>query len=430
MKRPVAAAALLTLSFLLTARAADNAPILASNASAPATAPALPADIQQLVNQLGAEEFATRDAAAKKLAQLPPAALPHLRDVARTTRDPNVLGGLDKAIEALEIQTALAPTLVSVDDNKIYIGTIVKHIVGGEPQINSYMSSIPAGSFKIENRPMLEALTVAARQLGLKISEVSRDRSTFGFGPGFEPSTVLQLTPNALFLVHGGSIVRTRTTDVGATGKPQPNETWDLRLKIAADPHLELYRPYPRIILDKAQDDRGEAITAGDQDFSSSYRTAGAVEHRIQLTQAKAGGSRIALLKGRAIFYVVVARETVDIPAGTDVSRNIRGKIFTATWKENFRVRTATLAGRSPKGAEAWESQLAERGPENATFLDADGKVLSNEHYYGGFNPDAKQWHGQVSIPPDSKAAAFRLTLISQVQAVEVPFEFTDLPMP
>jgi hypothetical protein len=66
------------------------------------TAPAAPADVHALVDQLGDADFKAREAATEKLKELGPAALPALKEAVASSADPEVCSRADALVRRIE----------------------------------------------------------------------------------------------------------------------------------------------------------------------------------------------------------------------------------------------------------------------------------------------------------------------------------------
>src|SRR5437016_5752770 len=73
-----------------------------------------PAQIEQLVEQLGDKQFAKRKMAKDTLEQLGPVALPFLQAALNKEKNPEIRRQLQSLIPSLEQMAALTPTLLSI----------------------------------------------------------------------------------------------------------------------------------------------------------------------------------------------------------------------------------------------------------------------------------------------------------------------------
>jgi hypothetical protein len=398
-----------------------------------------PAQIDAYIAQLGSKQFQKRSEAKSILEQLGPVALPHLKAALAKTTDPEVKRHLSGLIPSLEQQKALAPTQVSLKALDKPLKEVVKEL---EKQ-SGYKIELVSGS-KNDKLPISlewdkvsfwEAIQSLTDRSGLMIQEgwYGNDNLTVRLIQGEAPSAYTHL--HGPFRISATGFYYSRNINLSTRGQAPTtniNESLQLNMTVSVEPKMPLLS-VRQPIFTEAADDAGESlvlpINPQRQNYQHGYR---AYMHQVtgQL-KPTAGGRRLKTLKG-TVPVTVVAQA---IPL---LTINKLGELKNKSFKQNsttINIQEVTQNGGQPgikmsitestPGAQhdyTWMNSIQQR----IEVFDDKGNKLQN---YGG------SWssNGNNSINGTFTYSGVPTKLIYyewHTLSYQVPFSFTDLPLP
>ena len=422
----------------------------------PATAPA---NLPQLLKDLGADDPSTRDAASTQIAALGPSTLPELRKAIDAATDPEVRSSLQLLITDLERQDPTLPTLVSL------------HTKGGSPRTAVESLAKQAGvrigiwpdwvwknmkktvTIDAEKQPFWVVMSDVCSQSGLHTQYIGgRDRNeiTLASANNDDPATPPQRYRDGfLFVLRNAQ--RMHQIDYAAT-KGQSN-TFVLMLQVLVDPKIPVLRGPYQLNVTEAVDDKGNSLLTG-QAFdrennvrASPWGTTWQWDLNTSLKDVPAPGTKLKTLKAVASFVVASGLDVWEVDA------NAAGPSSHAIPGGKYTVESLTKQGDqyALKIAVDFKTKMfGRRPPDEAIYtdynslqsmiklVDADGKAYQMNGGGGGggmghstyeFNFTARET-GEEGAAKPGPATKLVWTIPKGTKNVDVPVEFNDLPIP
>jgi hypothetical protein len=429
------------------------------------------ADPAALVQQLGSERGAEREAAAAALGRMGREALPVLR-VATDSRNPLVRERAAALIRAIEGGSLDRPTRIALDFEDRPLVDVLEAI-GARGHLRLALEPEDEGPWR--RRPItlkasepvsfweaVDRLCVAGRlrfELAAPgdLSEPGDDRPAVRLrldtGQGRTGPTSyhgpFRVTLTGLHFSQSVGFVRDRGVSTDATvrsrgASPVGQRFW-FGLRVMAEPRTILIAAGPPRV-DEAADDLGQSLLpAGPRETSPPRNVIGlsAFEYQIDLGRPREPGETIRRLRGSVPVLLAVRRpDPVTIPLA-----DAEGKTYTVDGA-TLSIQRVDIAARRPIELTARFAAADEADPPNRArasvgdgrldalahqieLVDAAGKAIRSLHGGGpsgdgvrmSIRPASDEEEGVG--PPDR----LRVYTLSRTAAV-VPFEFTDLPMP
>lgn len=437
MKKHVLAAALILAALVGATRA--NPPT--ASAAAPASQAAAPdqAHWQATIKQLGADDFATRDAAQKDLDQMTWRQLDVLRQAAADAGDPEVKARLTARVAAIEEDLAINPppiTLEFKDATTADVADALSKALGIKldvwPPHNMGENSL--FTLSAREKPFWEVFMQLSRQHGLSLQDMgNRAALTTQGGQGWSHGVVVG--PVAIF---PQSITRQRTANLQADkGQELGAESMSVSCQVIIDPRVRLVK-YATPVFTAIVDDAGNTLfqlppREGNLWDFNGHMTIQGLNASLKMPEKK--GTRVVSAKGSVRFVAQVAEEHAELD---DVEKKIGQSVAIAG--TSVRVVRFTVQGNadnasinmsldSSGGPAAGGIRLLPRnGPDTTpsivvTLLDSAGKTAFTSTFRGGSM--GAGIGGSFTGP-----YKLRLSLATKTKDVTLPFELKDLPLP
>ena len=417
-----------------------------------------------LVSRLGAPRYQDREAASTALEQLGRQALPALK-AAQADRDTEIRGRAAALIGRIESSLLTRPSLVSLDFEDVPLRDVLKSV--GE-QAGVRFRLVP------ENAPQWDGRRVTLRadeplpfwsalDRLCEASRVQANASALPQAVGGEPVLALfegnarpsnPVSDSGLFRVtvvglHLQRDVAFPMAEAGAKApEPLVNQQFYAQLQVAVEPRLTLSQNGPTRV-DEAVDDRGRSLASPSQGRNGvrvsgyfGYAAGSVVQLQVPLDDPGRSGSVLRKLKG-AVPVVVSMRkpDPVVVPLNNDaVGRGFQNDDVAITlqdvrkvpnsqqWAVELTVRPASGGDASaPVGADP--SHPRPNGHHQQIEL-SDGRGRTLPWYQSSFDAGSGRMTLNVT-DPEARGASLELRYYDLVRAAtEVPFAFSDVPLP
>jgi hypothetical protein len=432
-------AVLAAFSFLAAATA-DSVQLPGASNKNVLTTTLTSAQIDGYIAQLGSKDFRQRNEAKTVLEQLGPIALPHLKAALQKTTDPEVKRHLTTLIPSLEQQKALAPTQITFKAENKPLKEVIKEL---EKQ-SGYKIELVAGNVKNDQLAISvtwdkvsfwEAVQTLTEQCGLMIQEgwYGNDNMTVRFIQGDAPSSYIQL--HGPFRVSATGFYYNRNILFNNRGQAPSNnvtETLQMNLTVSVEPKMPLLSARPPIFTE-ATDDAGDSlilpINPQRNSYHHGYRS---YMHQIsgQLKPA-AGGRRLKSLKGTVPVTVVAQTNPL-------ITIDKLGEAKNKTVKQNsttINIQEVTQNNGHP-GIKMSITESTPGGQNDYTWMNSiqqrievfDDKGTKLQSYGGSWS-----MNGNNSINGTFTYSGVPAKLVYyewHTLSYQVPFSFTDLPLP
>jgi hypothetical protein len=427
----------------------------ASDAAQPASKPKKEA-VEKTIQELGAENYKVRTAAAKALERFGPEVLPFLKEAFRKSDDPEVRRRIEDMLPGMEHAAALSPTRITLS----FKDKPVKEVLAELSKQAGYKFDIsPQGdqrekkqvTLEMKDAPFWVALDRVCATCGLYFQEgwYGGDQASIRLEYG-EAANAPGLTYfDGPFRVSARGFNYSRNVDflngprrVGPQGAApqlvQRSETLQMNISISVEPKLPLLSVNQPSITEAADENNQSLIPPNQgQTHYSYYHGYRSFTHQVQaqLTPSK-DGKTIKSLKGTIPVTAISAqREKLVIEKILDV----KNKSFKAG-NTTVNVESVTRSGEEieiklnvTEGAEKGGPNNMRVNTLNQRFGLFDEKGTK---FYGYFS----RWTGQgnggggtmrfhnngQNVGDPVRLVLYEWTTVSHA----VPFEFKELPLP
>ncbi len=433
------AACLSVTSTQLRAQTADSQP---AATTAPATQDARWAPI---IERLGDNDFAVREAAQKELDKTDWRQLDFLRSAAAAAQDPEIKARLAGRVTAIEEDLAANPPPISLtlkDASPQDVANAFSKILGTPlelwPPGNGFGPGFGGAgriSFTLDTheKPFWEVFFALARQHPLAFQDMGNRIALTTQGNNWHTPVIagpLAVIPTDL--------VRTHRVDLQNPQAQQP-ETLTLQCTFALDPRLHIVK-YSTPVFTQVKDDRGNDLSTpsgGGQVWEGGMAQRAMVQSsatNLRLTEPR--GTRIVSAKGTTEVVVQIGEEKLEI-ANADTksgqSFQFAGRTFELkTLKADPIQKSVEFSVSISGGAGGAGGGLLNRiggGAGSAPGIsfqildNANTLIDSNVINGGGIG-------GSTSGMPFVLPLKIRLATPTKTKTVTIPFELKDLPLP
>jgi hypothetical protein len=435
-------------------------------------------DVNALIAQLGGADWAARDAAQRRLAALDRLAEPALRRVlADGAHDAEVRTRAEAALAQIEENRHSGPTMITLRLRDVEPRVAFEELsrqagVTLRPQPPSLWSrNLPRVTIEPRGEPFWDVAERLRAQCGLDVEPY--DAAALAVLPSLH-GRAAQAAPTVThgpFRVRASRVTRSYAVDLAAGGT-RAAECFVL-LTIHAEPKLRISGGggSGRVKLEAAEDENGLSLLPEETPVPLR-RARQAIEYgpatgalqwtvRVPLAYPETGaGERLARLKGSTSVRLVARADTMevaDVLTAGNVTREVGGArvTFMGCHKVGGQYEVAlTLPrdGKSPAGLLALRGSGAHdtvrlfdaQGREyqrsgGATTIASDAVKISV--YYSAAAapalPGAAGLGGAVQAaarlappPPPGLPAKLLWQVPTEVRDLDIPFQFTDLPLP
>jgi hypothetical protein len=418
---------------IATTAPAPGARVPASAPAAPPTAAEAPATIpaedlarwQPTVTKLASEDFAERQAAQKELDKARMRDRPTLKALAEAATDAEVKARLLKRYEDIEEEAATNPPPISIDVKDAPLSTVVDALnkeMG--VHFNSYNNGNGLYTLKAVDEPFWDVFMKLSQQSELMIQpyqglQIMQSRP--GIHVGLRSGSFLFI-PQTVNYQQSVDLQR----DAGQQVQPPTlSFTW----AVAVDPRIKVASYSPDSLVSVVDDTGTEMLK---QRFNGGINRTMISRGQMMFSQSVAlestnNAKKIASAKGVLHLTVVTAEQKIEIADMEKQGRTpitIAGRTLTVT---RFQVQNgsvsmdATLSQTPAANRVNGADPLANSGV-GLTLIDHEDRTVYTTTIMGGFGGG---FGGQYKTPIRAV-----ITVPLKVKAVEIPFEFKDLPLP
>jgi hypothetical protein len=415
----------------------------------------------QLINQLGSDNFEERDAAQKQLVDAGQPALPALKKAVESSTDPEIRSRAAAALAELKEHADNDVSLITVNMQDAPTQDVLNAI---SSQAHSRITSSTAGVGAVgdkrtitvvaDKKPLWEVMSDVCGQLNVCALP------TYTAGKG--ELDLMSLKHNWMhapheivgpFWIGASSVFRTRTIDLISASNV--DDQFTVRLLIVSEPKLAVAQ-ISELTLKEANDDLGNSlIPAARPDrwpdaVSGSVRADHTIETRLSYPDHP--GTKIAVLRGELQVRVSgdVQQYIVDDVMGTQkVTSPLKNCTAQATCTEQRdalgKYLVTLQAIREGLNDDEWAALVNQM--DQITLVDADGHPLnSRNHLINAGNTQSTFKAIYFSNPVNGGAGGVvggaplgttsgvpkKLTwnVATSLRTVKVPVELKDLPMP
>ncbi len=228
-----------------------------------------------------------------------------------------------------------------------------------------------------------------------------------------------------------------------------PNRRLQLHLLALADPRVRLVRIGSTLEIDQASDERGLSLLGpkpGDRPAADLVRDQGRWSWEITtqpMLYPPADSHTIALLRGRLRATVVTKVEKI---AFDDLARPIEGERTVGGIRMRFGnvdgngTRLALTVYRDNLPDPQWDEVRVGFNSEFVHATDAQGREFAasvqinpigrNDAYQGPIIFRPPRWTPKEKLPPPTRPTKLVIDFPTEVEDIDVPAEFKDLPLP
>lgn len=437
---PRALAVCAALALLTAAAPADQTqPAPAAGKNIPTTT-LTPAQIEAYVAQLGSKQFQKRREALSILEQLGPVALPQLKAAHEKATDPEIKRQLSALIPGLEQAKVLTPTQLTLSVKDKPLKDFIKEI---EKQ-SGYKVELVAGNIKDDKLPVTlewnkvtfwEAMQTLSERYGLVFQEgwYGNDNMTVRLIQGESSPNFVHL--DGPFRVSATGFYYNRNIQFNNRAQPATNglsESLQVNLTVSVEPKMPLLS-VRQPVFTEATDDTGQSlllpINPQRNVYYHGYRS---YMHQVSgQLRPSANGRKLRTLKGTVPVTVVAqTKPLITIEKLADAKNKTVKEGGTTIHideltQNNGQPGIKMSISENTNGAQndyTWMNSIQQR---IEVFDDKGNKLQS----YGG------SWstNGNNSITGTftySGAPAKLVYYEWQTLSYQVPFSFSDLPLP
>ncbi len=217
-------------------------------------------------------------------------------------------------------------------------------------------------------------------------------------------------------------------------------EQLSVALQVMTDPSLGIAYMQGFSNASKAIDENGVSMVARPVILpqpSASYMTRAVRSVRVNLQLPVAGTSglphKIQVLEGTIAGGVVSQYQTIEVPVLESAQQEIDGATVSIKSTEQgttFYTLEVKFAAPDTMTNEEWAAWSRRLPAARMRLLDADGKPISVTYSGGSSGQRNSVLRGQARKPATAAGAKFVIAVPTEVQEVEIPYHFEDLPLP
>lgn len=411
-------------------------------AEAPATQPGA-ADVEGLIRRLSDDAWSNRERAKEELAALGERVEPRLKALVRATDDPEIRSSAQSVLDRIEEDRAAGPTLLTLHLQNVDPKSAIEAI---EQQCHADIDVWPPNMWKhLERRngsitlhadaqPFWHVMRELSRQTGLWPHQ-RRNMQQFTLhvdedGPHSAPTVV-----SGPFMVVATGASESASVTYGDPPRRERRRT--VTLQFYAEPKLNVLGHAHGVRITEFTDGDGLSLPLPAH-AGNGVRTHGTEDVwtvDIDLPQELNALKKIGRLAGKTSATVQTRSRKVQVPdvleaKGAEVSAEGHQLLINEVVQDEAGIRfkiTVILSGPQPGGRRAVDSR-------DFILLDENGKPLKPRSASGGgngrkFNFDLSFQNRREQEKP-ARPAMLVWEVPLEAKEVEIPFEFTDLPLP
>ncbi len=403
--------------------------------------------VAQLVEQLSAADFKTREAAGRTLEAAGAAALPALRQ-AQSHPDPEVRKRLAPLIARLERDAMLSPRLVSIKAEQKPAGEVFADLARQSGyQLNCAQGNTSVVTLQADNVPFWEAIDLVCRQSGHGLQSYGNDAEGLTF------HRISQFSPHVCYAgqvrIAAAGFHLSRSLDLAVRQQMNPlhsprSETLTFTFQLVGEPKAPLMSVgQPRLTL--AIDDHGNSLVPQQgRTYESSYHDYSyAPRNAVRQTQVQLLGpgesQTLRHIKGTVpVTYLAEKKAELtigDILAVKDKKFEGQQVILEIDEVKELPGKQVHIRATARRNANenqhdySWTNSLAQR----IELVDDQGQKFTSEGFnWDSGSPTSVTGTFQFNDGGNAKLGkASKLIYYNWITAQhEVGFEFKDLPLP
>jgi hypothetical protein len=447
----IAALVIITLGIAARTSSAQEAD---SAASQPTTSPAR---VQELIQQLGSDEWRQREQAQQQLVGLGAGAVDALAKVAASDDvDPEVKSRAAAALAAIRAQDTDGPSLLTMHLKDVPAQQVLDTISEqAHMRFNTDIFPMPAArriTIDADALPFWNVMEQLCTQLG--VCPMFDDANTRQIRLQPMPQNWLTKAPHHVvgpFIVSIMDLHRSRNIDL--TGARRPDDRFGAQMTVYAEPKVLVAQMSTPEVTD-ATDDAGNSLIPPPGPIPGVFfgrRTPGQTIE-VPLLYPANPGKRITVLRAKiklGIGESVERYQVDDLLGAMKVSHALGGRTIevqvTKVGNDNYQVAVTMKRGAMPD--EQWIAMTSRAA--DIALEDADGKRMTVSGWSGGGGGGTSgeefkftghytrmQFNRVVAagggVGPQRVGEPTRLVwdVPTKIKNVTVPVEFRDLPMP
>lgn len=400
-----------------------------------------PAQIEQLISQLGDKQFAKRKAAKDTLEQLGPVALPYLQSALSNEKDPEVRRQLQALVPTLEQLAALTPTLLTLTCKDKPLSEVLKEI---EKQ-SKYKIELINGktdkstvSIHWQKMNFWKAMQMLCEQQGLIFQEgwYGNDNVTVRLMPGESSQNYLHV--DGPFRISATGFYYNRSVQFGnranqANTASAVTESLQINMTVTVEPKMPLLMVKQPVFTEAISDTNDNLILpinpARTHYYQHGYRS---YMHQINgQLKPLSTGHRVKSLKGT--IPVTVVAQTKPVLTIEKLSET-KGKTF-KNGTSTIRIDDLT-SENGQHGIKMSITDSAATGPNDYSWMNSiqqrievyDDKGNKLQHYGGSWGMNG---NNNINGTFHFSGTPAKLVYLDWITLnYQIPFSFEDLPLP
>jgi hypothetical protein len=443
MKYPVPAIALLVLVSLVPAR---GAAAQTTRAAATTTATAGNPGVEEWVRKLSADEWRTREEAQQALVALGDGAVERLRQLLKSAPDPETRARAESTLAQIDENRTSGPSSITLHFDQASPKDVLEEIkrqagdvsVGVWPDNLFAIRALPNITLHVDRQPFWVALKEFCLKAGLGSQMMGPDRGLM----------LLQGAGNDMMdgpSVFSGPfmVVARRATEMAEVAFARPNSgtrNMTLEFAVLAEPKLQIVGHVYQARLTEVVDEAGNSLKSQAPVFES-FQADGSplwlVQAQLSRTDSP-GSKKIARLRGSTRVVLQARSELWEIPNAVQakgLSKTVGERTYTVDavtplTASTYQVRVTATRRAVPNRMDNYV------GLGTLKLTDAEGRELVRRtpDGGGGGGPDRINYtylfDANAGNRPTGPPTKLSWRLPVETKTVEVPFEFTDLPLP
>ncbi len=347
--------------------------------------------LAEVVRNLSNADFAVREAAQKRLREMPPELHDTLRDLAEREKDEEVRQQLLTRVDEIEVMWATDPPPISLHIHNVNDYGMAEALAKslGEPLSLQQEQQGALYTLDTENKPFWEVYRALMLQhpVMLQTSYWSNDLL----------ARIARRGDAVQIERHGGITVIAAAApheeeefEFSGSHKPQPpvpegSRKVSLLLAYVTDPRIDVLK-YWTPLISSVTDEKGNVLLKQEAGGEGTTPNGGEKFWReaIDLNLPKAGGTRTVSVKGEVHMLVGVKSVKYEF---ADLAHRVGGKLQIGD--EQYVVKKFEVADK-PRESGTFDVVLevvregeAEREPPRCQILDADGRMVGDQVFDG-----------------------------------------------
>jgi hypothetical protein len=415
--------------------------IFARAADAPTTMPAVDQATAALIDQLDSDDYHTRQSASDQLTARGETIRPAMIALAVLGKSPEVQTAAAAVVAALDKAAADRPTMITLHMKEANPREVFAEIARQShtdlpiwpPQLwtDARMGPVPKVTLDIDQQPFWLALTQACQATSTHVQNMGMNQGiTIAQGGGGDMLAGPQST-SGLFIVVAETASRNRQVSF-VPGRVFPNND-TIQFQLYADPKVRLLDTENQAVLTLATDDKGNSLIAPNNNNVARYRVTQQgmpIAFSALMHYPNDGYTKATKLKGTLQVRLAAKTSTLEI---ADVSAALNTMRVVGPWSvqlQDFHIDGSNGFLKINIRTGGAQPNDVFNTMRNIRLTDAAGQIL-NGGWGGGGSPLELNYQCSFNASEKIKSPV-KLTwdVPTESKMQDVPFEFTDLPLP